>query len=329
MRHLVEHAEQKNGPIDLFCANAGIAILGGVDALDEDWDTSWRINVMAHVFALRALLPGWLARGEGYFLATASAAGLLTNIGTAPYAVTKHAVVALAEWVAITHGDAGVKVACLCPQGVRTPMLAGSGAAANAMLAADAIEPEAVADAVVAGLADGRFLILPHPEVADYERNRANDRDRGCGACAAPTPASRDWTQTADYERFVSNPSAGVAPRRPLLKRHRPTSKATATRPTPTGANGNDPPPSSLPLVAPGMSDGAVNGTHCVTALMTSGVPATSIGTSHAWMSTGSVAARADAGGSTSGQSPRSSSQASVGRVSTRCHPVLPSEASR
>jgi NAD(P)-dependent dehydrogenase (short-subunit alcohol dehydrogenase family) len=178
VRHLVAHAEEQNGPIDLFCANAGIAVLGGVDALDEEWDASWRVNVMAHVFALRALLPGWLARGEGCFLATASAAGLLTNIGTAPYSVTKHAVVGLAEWVSITHGDAGIHVACLCPQGVRTPMLAGTGAAGNAMLAAGAIEPEAVADAVVAGLADGRFLILPHPEVAGYERNRAGDRDR-------------------------------------------------------------------------------------------------------------------------------------------------------
>jgi NAD(P)-dependent dehydrogenase (short-subunit alcohol dehydrogenase family) len=181
VRYLVAHAEETSGPIDLFCANAGVAILGDVDVVDEQWDVAWRVNVLSHVFALRALLPGWLARGEGHFLATASAAGLLTNLGGVTYTVTKHAAVALAEWIAITHGDAGIHVACLCPQGVRTPMLAGTGREGELLLGADAIEPEAVADAVVAGLADGRFLILPHPEVADYERNRATDRDRWLG----------------------------------------------------------------------------------------------------------------------------------------------------
>jgi NAD(P)-dependent dehydrogenase (short-subunit alcohol dehydrogenase family) len=182
VRHLVEHAEELHGPIDLFCANAGIAIGGGVDALDEEWDAAWRVNVLAHVFALRALLPAWVARGEGWFLATASAAGLLTNIGAAPYSVTKHAVVALAEWVSITHGDAGVHVACLCPQGVRTPMLAGTGTAGAALLGAGAIEPEDVAEAVIRGLAAETFLILPHPEVADFEQRRAGDRDRWLAA---------------------------------------------------------------------------------------------------------------------------------------------------
>jgi NAD(P)-dependent dehydrogenase (short-subunit alcohol dehydrogenase family) len=122
-----------------------------------------------------------LARGEGYLLHTASAAGLLTNLGAAPYAVTKHAVVALAEWLAITHGDAGIRVSCLCPQGVRTPMLLGGADAGDdtaGMLLAGAIEPEDVAEAVVAGLADERFLILPHPEVADYFRRKADDYDR-------------------------------------------------------------------------------------------------------------------------------------------------------
>src|SRR5205085_9691364 len=110
-----------------FGANAGIATAGGPEASDEDWARTWAVNVMAHVYAARALLPGWLARGEGYLLQTASAAGLLTNLGAAPYSVTKHAVVALAEWLSITYGDAGVKVSCLCPQGVRTNMLMAGG----------------------------------------------------------------------------------------------------------------------------------------------------------------------------------------------------------
>lgn len=179
--HLVEEAEAAFGPIDLFCANAGVATGGGVDAADEDWALAWRVNVMAHVFAARALLPGWLARGDGYFLATASAAGLLTNIGAAPYSVTKHGAVALAEWLAITHGDAGVKVSCLCPQGVRTNMLAGSGPGGVALLGAGAIDPDEVAEAVVRGLAEERFLILPHPEVADYVRTKATEPDRWLG----------------------------------------------------------------------------------------------------------------------------------------------------
>src|SRR5438874_297401 len=122
---LVDKATDTFGPIDLFCANAGIAISGSVDAPDEAWQRIWEINVMAHVYSARAVLPGMLARGDGYLLHTASAAGLLTNLGAAPYAVTKHGAVALAEWLAITHGDAGIKVSCLCPQGVRTPMLLG------------------------------------------------------------------------------------------------------------------------------------------------------------------------------------------------------------
>jgi NAD(P)-dependent dehydrogenase (short-subunit alcohol dehydrogenase family) len=178
---LVARAEEAHGPIDLFCSNAGIAITGGVEVPDEDWQRIWDVNVMAHVYAARAVLPGMLARGEGYLLHTASAAGLLTNLGAAPYAVTKHAVVALAEWLAITHGDAGLKVSCLCPQGVRTPMLLGgvdTGDDAAGMLLAGAIEPEDVAEAVVQGLADERFLILPHPEVATFLQRKAADYDR-------------------------------------------------------------------------------------------------------------------------------------------------------
>jgi NAD(P)-dependent dehydrogenase (short-subunit alcohol dehydrogenase family) len=181
VRQLVERAEEAHGPIDLFCANAGVGTMAGVDADDEVWRHTWDVNVMAHVYAARALLPGWAARGEGYLLTTASAAGLLTQLGGAPYAVTKHAAVAFAEWVAIHYGDAGVKVSCLCPQGVRTNMLAAAGPAGEALLGANALEPDVVAETVVAGLRDERFLILPHPEVADYERRRADDRDRWLG----------------------------------------------------------------------------------------------------------------------------------------------------
>ena len=181
VRHLVDTAEQRHGVVDLFCANAGIATLGSVDVLDEDWERAWRVNVMAHVYAARAVVPHWVERGEGYFLSTASAAGLLTNIGAAPYSVTKHGAVGLAEWLAIAYGDAGVKVSCLCPQGVRTNMLRGAGPAGEALLAAGALDPDAVAGAVVEGLRAERFLILPHPEVADYFRNKANDYDRWLG----------------------------------------------------------------------------------------------------------------------------------------------------
>ncbi|MBA3302590.1 MAG: SDR family oxidoreductase [Acidimicrobiia bacterium] len=178
---LVEATVAAHGPIDLFCSNAGIAIGGGAEASDEDWQRIWDVNLMAHVYAARAVLPAMLARGGGYLLQTASAAGLLTNIGAAPYAVTKHAAVAFAEWLAITHGDDGIMVSCLCPQGVRTNMLFDSEGdpAANSVLAsADALEPEEVAQAVVEGLAAERFLILPHPEVADYWRRKTADPDR-------------------------------------------------------------------------------------------------------------------------------------------------------
>jgi NAD(P)-dependent dehydrogenase (short-subunit alcohol dehydrogenase family) len=169
-------------PIDLFCANAGIATGQGLDAPDAAWDRIWAVNVMAHVYAARACLPGWRERGHGHLLITASAAGLLTNLGDAPYSATKHAAVGLAEWVAITHGDEGVTVSCLCPQGVRTPMvmagLEGDQMAAQVVELMGLIEPDAVAAAVVDGLRDERFLILPHPEVARYQQNKASDPDR-------------------------------------------------------------------------------------------------------------------------------------------------------
>lgn len=172
---LVHRTEERFGPIDLFCSNAGIATGGGAEAPNEAWQQIWEINVMSHVYAARAVLPGMVARGEGYLLNTASAAGLLSQIGSAPYAVTKHAAVAFAEWLSITHGDQGIKVSCLCPQGVRTKML---GDAIGALLGPGAIEPEQVADAVIEGLGSEEFLILPHPEVREYFRRKGDDYDR-------------------------------------------------------------------------------------------------------------------------------------------------------
>ena len=174
---LVDGVIRQHNRIDLFCSNAGIGVPGGCDAPNHDWDRIWEINVMAHVFACRAVLPSMLARGEGYLLQTVSAAGLLSQIGSAPYAVTKHAALALAEWLAITYGDQGIKVSALCPQGVRTAMLEQSDAQTKAILDAGALTPEQVAEAVVQGLAAGQFLILPHPEVLEYFRRKASDYD--------------------------------------------------------------------------------------------------------------------------------------------------------
>ena len=150
----------------------------GPDTPDEVWQRAWEVNTMAHVRAARALLPGWLARGSGTFVVTASAAGLLTMLGSAPYSVTKHAAVGFAEWLAATYQHRGLAVHCVCPQGVRTQMLANSGRAGEVVLAGAAIEPEQVADALAAALADGSFLVLPHPEVHDYYVHRATDTDR-------------------------------------------------------------------------------------------------------------------------------------------------------
>ena len=180
---LVAATEERFGPVDLFFSNAGIGGGGGVEASDADWERIWNVNVMGHVYAARAVLPSMLERGEGYIASTASAAGLLSQIGNAPYSVTKHAAVALAEWLAITYGDQGIKVSCLCPQGVRTNMLlagadAGDVGAQVVLAAADTLEPEDVARIVVDGLREERFLILPHPEVAEYSRRKAEDPDR-------------------------------------------------------------------------------------------------------------------------------------------------------
>jgi NAD(P)-dependent dehydrogenase (short-subunit alcohol dehydrogenase family) len=174
----VKTALDAYGRIDLFCSNAGIFLPGDTATIDADWERIWRTNVMSHIYAARAVVPAMLARGDGYLLQTASAAGLLTQIGSAPYSVTKHAVVAFAEWLAITYGDRGLKVSCLCPQGVRTRMLTESTGPAHAFVASTAVDPARVADAVIKGLREERFLILSHPEVADYFRRKADDYDR-------------------------------------------------------------------------------------------------------------------------------------------------------
>jgi NAD(P)-dependent dehydrogenase (short-subunit alcohol dehydrogenase family) len=179
IRALIERVEAEVGPIDLFCSNAGIGVGGGAEASNADWQRIWDINVMAHVWAARHLVPRMAARGGGYLLNTASAAGLLSQIGSAPYAVTKHAAVGLAEWLAITHGDQGIKVSVLCPQAVRTAMTAGNPdgvASIDGMM-----EPDDLAETVVRSLEKEEFLILPHPEVLQYMRNKTADYGRWIG----------------------------------------------------------------------------------------------------------------------------------------------------
>lgn len=172
----IDTIERDIGPIDLFCSNAGISIEGGVEVDDTAWQRIWDINVMAHVWAARHLVPLMAARGGGYLLNTASAAGLLNQVGSAPYGVTKHAAVGLAEWLALTYGDQGIKVSVLCPQAVRTEMTRGHEghvAALDGM-----IEPAPVADACVQAIEQETFLVLPHPQVAQYMRNKTDDYDR-------------------------------------------------------------------------------------------------------------------------------------------------------
>lgn len=180
---LIETTESEHGPIDLFVANAGIGgHPGGAEVPDEEWQRIWDINVMHHVWAARHLIPRWTERGAGYLVTTASAAGLLSNLGTAPYTVTKHAAVGFAEWLSITHHDAGVRVSTLCPQAVRTAMTEGDDPAVANVVAHGMIEPSAVADAVIEALADERFLILPHPEVADYVAHKGTNVESWLGA---------------------------------------------------------------------------------------------------------------------------------------------------
>ena len=183
---LIAAAEQAYGPIDLFFANAGVGGGTDLDTSEEEWQRAFDVNVNAHRWAAKHLLGGWLARGEGYFCSTASAAGLLVQIGSAPYTLTKRAAVAFAEWLSITYGDRGLRVSCLCPQGVNTDMLragdglAGVGAGGTQVVRASGVvlEPADVADVVAAAIAEERFLILPHPEVHDYLRRKADDPDR-------------------------------------------------------------------------------------------------------------------------------------------------------
>jgi NAD(P)-dependent dehydrogenase (short-subunit alcohol dehydrogenase family) len=187
VRALIERAESTLGPIDLFFANAGVPGHGGIEADDADWDLAIQVNVMAHVRAARLLVPGWLERGGGCFVATASAAGLLTQVGAAPYSVTKHAAVAHAEWLSVTYGDAGIQVACLCPMGVDTAMLndglgsedQGQRRSARVVTSSGAVlSPDDVALATLEGVRAGRFLILPHPEVATFVQRKADDHER-------------------------------------------------------------------------------------------------------------------------------------------------------
>jgi NAD(P)-dependent dehydrogenase (short-subunit alcohol dehydrogenase family) len=189
---LVSAATAELGPIGLFFSNAGIIVAGGEQASDEAWSKIWAVNVHSHVYVARAVLPGMLRRGEGYLVITASAAGLLTQLGSAPYAVTKHAAVAFAEWLSITYGEQGIRVSCLCPQAFTSNLLATSrreagadalgeagSSGASAQAAVDGVlTSEQVAACALEGIASEQFLMLPHPEVATYERRRADDRER-------------------------------------------------------------------------------------------------------------------------------------------------------
>jgi len=198
VKALVDDVEAREGPIDLYCANAGIAVGADVTTSDDVWNQVWHVNLMGTVVAARHLVPRWVERGGGYLLVTASAAGLLTSLGDAAYAATKHAAVGLAEWIAITYGDRGVKVSCLCPQGVRTRMVLGEEGegqiGAEQVKRLGLIEPEQVAEAVVAALAEERFLVLPHPEVLDYFRNKAENYGRWIGGMRK-------------FQRSLANPS--------------------------------------------------------------------------------------------------------------------------
>jgi NAD(P)-dependent dehydrogenase (short-subunit alcohol dehydrogenase family) len=178
VRKLVDRAVAAYGPVDIFCSNAGIMVEGGPETPDADWQRIFEVNLMAHIYAARAVLPGMLERGEGYLLQTISAAGLLTQIGSAPYAVTKHAALGFAEWLAVTYGDRGIRVSAICPQGVRTNMLLGSDSGVARLLEDSAVTADQVADAAVRGMEEERFLILPHPEVAEYFQRKATDYDR-------------------------------------------------------------------------------------------------------------------------------------------------------
>lgn len=194
---LVRMTEERFGGIDLFCSNAGVAVRdadlsNAASADNAGWDLSWRVNVMAHVYAARAALPGMIRRGSGWFLQTISAAGLLSQIGSASYATTKHAAVGFAEILAITHKDQGIGVSILCPQAVDTPLLGG---ARGAQSVDGVLSPEAVAEATLAGLAEERFLILPHPQVATYMQRKTADYNRWLAGMARLRRQLQDGTK--------------------------------------------------------------------------------------------------------------------------------------
>jgi NAD(P)-dependent dehydrogenase (short-subunit alcohol dehydrogenase family) len=178
---VIETTEADIGPIDLFCSNAGVGLGPEIASPNSEWQASWDINVMPHVYAARHLLPRMVARGGGYFLNTASAAGLLNQIGGAAYGVSKHAAVGFAEWLAIHHAHEGIKVSLLCPQAVRTPMTDNDSEATAAASSDGMIEPEELAEVVMQGLRDERFLILTHEEVLEYMRRKASNYDRWIG----------------------------------------------------------------------------------------------------------------------------------------------------
>jgi NAD(P)-dependent dehydrogenase (short-subunit alcohol dehydrogenase family) len=178
---LIARATQRYGRVDVLCSNAGLAVGGGLAASNAEWQRLWDVNLMAHVYGARAVVPQMIERGEGYLLQTASAAGLLSHPESAVYAVTKHAAVALAEWLSIRYGDKGIRVSCLCPQGVRTPMLMGKQGERKSFLQDNMVTPEQVADDCIAAMREERFLVLPHPEVLDYVRGKATDVERWIG----------------------------------------------------------------------------------------------------------------------------------------------------
>jgi NAD(P)-dependent dehydrogenase (short-subunit alcohol dehydrogenase family) len=175
VQELVRGAIEKHGRVDIYCSNAGVGLGQGPESPDSVWQKSWEVHVMGHVYASRALLPAWLEHGEGYFVGTVSAAGLLNQVLSAPYGVTKAAGLSFMEWLAINYGDRGVRVSALCPQGVRTPMLNMSG---STFLDDGALEPSQVAEVVLEGIMEERFLFLPHPEVAEYFRRKGDDYER-------------------------------------------------------------------------------------------------------------------------------------------------------
>ena len=178
---VIEETEAQVGPIDLFCSNAGVGMAESLDSSNREWQMSWDINVMSHLYAARHLVPRMVARGGGYFLNTSSAAGLLNQIGGAAYGVTKHAAVGFGEWLAIHHQHEGIKVSMLCPQAVRTPMTDSDNDAIAAAVSNGMIEPEELAESVVEGLREESFVILPHPIVLDFMRNKTANYDRWIG----------------------------------------------------------------------------------------------------------------------------------------------------